>query len=135
MSLSTLKSAIVLAQLGCLPLGGSLAFAGDPANEPRHEYVAVRTLLASPGQYEAKRVVIRGAVVEAIPAVFPNGRRYYALLLREGDTAITVFSWQRPPASRGDDVEVRGVFHTWRFNLHNVIESDRITRTAPRGTS
>jgi hypothetical protein len=60
-------------------------------------------------------------------AIFPNGRPYYTLSISDGQTAITVFSWDRPSVERGDLVTVEGLFYPWRYNLRYVIESRRIT--------
>lgn len=118
-----------------------LASADEPAGGNAEERLPLATILATPDRYAGKEVVIRGVVVEMICAVFPNGRPYYTLTISESHTIITVFSWERPSVERGDLVEVVGVFHPWRYNLHQVIESRRIIRAgfsrggprAPRG--
>ncbi len=89
--------------------------------------VLVEALLSSPDQYSERAVVIRGVVAATARAVFPNGRLYYTLSVADGGSPITVFSWDRPPVERGRCVEVSGIFHIWRYNLHPVIESQRIT--------
>jgi hypothetical protein len=105
-----------------------LASADEPVGGNPEERLPLATILASPDQYAGKEVVVRAWVVEMTRAVFPNGRPYYTLTVSEGHTAITVFSWERPSVERGDLVEVVGVFYPWRYNLHLVIESRRITR-------
>jgi hypothetical protein len=101
------------------------AFAENPAGQTSGERLALATILATPDQHEGKEVLIRGVVVERTRATFPNGRVYYTLSVSDGATA-TVFSWERPPVEPGESVEVVGVFHAWRYNLRNVIESRRI---------
>ncbi len=105
-----------------------LACADESAGGHPEERLPLATILATPDRYAGKEVVIRGVVVEMTRAVFPNGRPYYTLTVSEGHTAITVFSWERPSVEQGDLVEVVGVFYPWRYNLHQVIDSRRITR-------
>jgi len=105
-----------------------LASAHETAGGNSQERLPLATILATPDRYAGKEVVIRGVVVETTRAVFPNGRPYYTLTVSEGHTTITVFSWERPSVERGDLVEVVGVFYPWRYNLHQMIESGRITR-------
>ena len=90
--------------------------------------VSVATILAAPEEYEGQQVVIRGRVAKADRAVFPNGRPYYTLSVGDRRASLTVFSWNRPPVKEGDSVQVAGVFHVWRYNIHHVVESNRITR-------
>lgn len=68
------------------------------------------------------------AVLRANRAVFPNGRHYYTLSVGDGGANLTVFSWTRPVAKAGVQVEVVGVFHVWRYNIQPMIDSQRITR-------
>lgn len=102
------------------------ASAEGPVGERSAERVPLATILATPDRYGGKGVVIRGTVVEMTRAMFPNGRPYYTLLVGDGRTSITVFSWERPSVRQGDVVEVMGNFYTWRYNLRHVIVSQRI---------
>lgn len=95
---------------------------GEPAERP-----SLATLSATPDRYAGKAVIVQGAVAGMTRAIFPNGRPYYTLSISDGQTAITVFSWDRPSVERGDLVEVEGLFYPWRYNLRYVIESRRIT--------
>lgn len=106
----------------------ALAGAGDGA-----ERVPLATILASPDRYAGTAVVVQGQVVKIMRAISPNGRPYYTLAVSDGHAVITVFSWDRPSANRGDLVEVAGAFYPWRYNLRRVIVSDRITRSPPVG--
>ncbi len=106
---------------------GLATFANQPGGDQTVIPVLVETLLSSPDQYSERAVVVRGVVATTARAVFPNGRPYYTLSVADGGSPITVFSWERPPVERGGCVEVSGVFHTWRYNLHPVIESQRVT--------
>jgi hypothetical protein len=114
-------------------LSGSLvsvpASAAEGGGADPGERLPLATILAAPAQYAGKAVVIQGVVAELTRAVFPNGRPYYTLLVSDGETAITVFSWERPPVERGDRADVEGVFYPWRYNLRQVIDSRRITRS------
>lgn len=110
-------------------LVGVLASAVEAAGADPGERLPLATIVAAPDRYAGKEVVIRGVVAELTRAVFPNGRPYYTLSVSDGRTAITVFSWERPPVERGDLVEVEGVFYPWRYNLRQVIDSRRITRS------
>lgn len=106
-----------------------LASADEPAGGDSGERLPLATILATPDRYAGKEVVIQGVAVEMTRAIFPNGRPYYTLSVSDGQAAITVFSWERPSVERGDLVDVVGVFYTWRYNLRQVIESRRITRS------
>ena len=105
-----------------------LASADELGGGNPEERLPLATILATPDRYAGKEVVVRGVVAEMTRAVFPNGRPYYTLTVSEGHTAITVFSWEPPSIERGDLVEVVGIFYPWRYNIHLVIESRRITR-------
>ncbi len=72
-------------------------------------------------------VTIRGTVATAKRAKFPNGRRYHTLIVRSGDATLTVFSWEPPAVKPGDPVQVEGTFHTWRYNIHHMVESRRVS--------
>jgi len=89
---------------------------------------APATILEAPEEYAEQQVVIRGRVMSARRAVFPNGRPYHTLSVGDERASLTVFSWDRPSVKEGDSVQVGGVFHVWRYNIHHVIESNRITR-------
>lgn len=104
------------------------AIAGGRAGANPAAPIPAATILAAPEKYEGKEVVIRGAVVKANRAVFPNGRPYYTLLIGDGRATLTMFSWARPPVKEGDLVEAVGVFHVWRYNIRHMIESTLITR-------
>jgi hypothetical protein len=93
------------------------------------QVVPIAQLLVSPDQYEDKEVLIRGVVLKKVRAVFPNGRPYSTLSVSDGERAITVFSWKDPPVETGDSVEVSGTFRIWRYNLHHMIEVQRIIRS------
>lgn len=103
---------------------------GQPHLSPGR-VVPIAQLLASPDRYAEKEVLIRGTVVKKARAVFPNDRPYFTLLVSDGEGAIRVFSWEEPPVENGDSVEVSGTFHIWRYNLSQMIESRRITRSGP----
>lgn len=105
------------------------ASAVEAAEVDPGERLPLATIVAAPDQYAGKAVIIQGVVAELTRAVFPNGRPYYTLSVSDGGTAITVFSWERPPVERGDLIEVEGVFYPWRYNLRQVIDSRRITRS------
>ena len=105
------------------------ASAIEAAGAAAGERVPLATIVVTPDQYAGKEVVIQGVVAEVTRAVFPNGRPYYTLSVSDGQIAITVFSWERPPVERGELVEVEGVFYPWRYNLRQVIDSRRITRS------
>ena len=116
--------ALLIASLVSVPASAVEAAEAEPG-----ERLPLATIVAAPDQYAGKEVVIRGMVAELTGAVFPNGRPYYTLSVSDGQTAITVFSWERPPVERGDRIEVEGVFYPWRYNLRQVIDSRRITRS------
>ncbi len=116
--------AFLSASLVSVPASAVEGAEADPG-----ERLSLATIVATPDQYAGKAVVIQGVVAELTPAVFPNGRPYYTLSVGDGGTAITVFSWERPPVERGDRVEVEGVFYPWRYNLRQVIDSRRVTRS------
>lgn len=105
-----------------------LASAVEAAGVNPGERVPLARIVAAPERYAGKEVVIQGVVAELTHAVFPNGRPYYTLSVSDGQTAIAVFSWERPPVERGDLVEIEGVFYPWRYNLRQVIDGRRITR-------
>ena len=90
--------------------------------------IAPATILEAPEEYAEQQVVIRGRVGSTKRAVFPNGRPYHTLSVGDERASLTVFSWDRPSVKEGDSVQVVGVFHVWRYNIHHVIESHRITR-------
>ena len=116
--------ALLIASLVSVPASAVEAAEAEPG-----ERLPLATIVAAPDQYAGKAVVIQGVVAELTGAVFPNGRPYYTLSVSDGQTAITVFSWERPPVERGDRIEVEGVFYPWRYNLRQVIDSRRITRS------
>lgn len=116
--------AFLSASLVSVPASAVEAAEADPG-----ERVPLARIVAAPDRYAGREVVIQGAVAELTRAVFPNGQPYYTLSVSDGQTAITVFSWERPPVERGDLVEVEGVFYPWRYNLRQVIDSRRITRS------
>jgi hypothetical protein len=103
---------------------------GQPRLSPG-QVAPIAQLLASPDRYAEKEVLIGGTVVKKARAVFPNDRPYFTLLVSDGEGAIRVFSWEEPPVENGDSVEVSGTFHIWRYNLSQMIESRRITRSGP----
>lgn len=105
-----------------------LATAGEPAGGSSCGPVPVATILASPDQYGEQEVLVRGLVMKKTRAIFPNEKPYYTLSVGDGQNTIAVFSWTDPPVQEGDHVEVAGVFHIWRYNLHHIIESRRITK-------
>ncbi|MBI3030125.1 MAG: hypothetical protein HYY64_11495 [Candidatus Rokubacteria bacterium] len=117
-------AALLSASLVSVPASAVQAAGADPA-----ERLPLATIVTAPDQYAGKAVVIRGVVAAVTRAVFPNGRPYYTLSVGDGQTAVTVFSWERPPVEQGDRVEVEGVFYPWRYNLRQVIDSRRITRS------
>ncbi len=117
-------AAFLSASLVSVPASAVEAAEAEPGGRLR-----LATIVAAPDQYAGKEVVIQGVVAELTGAVFPNGRPYYTLSVGDGQTAVTVFSWERPPVERGDRVEVEGVFYPWRYNLRLVIDSRRITRS------
>jgi hypothetical protein len=90
--------------------------------------VVAATILAAPDAWEGKELTLRGRVLKMSRAVFPNGRPYYTVLVGEEGSALTVFSWSRPSVGPGDLVEAVGVFHVWRYNVHYMLASTRITR-------
>lgn len=122
------SAALVTVLLGGL---GPLTVAAEQAELQPKAPIPIVTILATPDKFEGTEVTVRGAVVSAKRAVFPNGRSYYTLSLGDERAAITVFSWERPSVEPGDQVEVMGVFHRWRYNLPRMIESLRITRVRP----
>lgn len=107
------------------------ASADAPAGGSPCRLVSVEVLLAAPGRYAEQAVRIREQVLAKTRAIFPNGRPYYTLLVGSGQRTLTVFSWADPGVERGDRVDVLGVFHVWRYNLHHMVESHRITRVEP----
>lgn len=122
----------LLGTLGFFTLLAGLARVASPdeaAGADPGERLPLATIMAAPDRYVGNEVLIQGVVAELSRAVFPNGRPYYTLSVRDGQTAITVFSWERPSVERGDLVEVEGVFYPWRYNLCEVIDSRRITRS------
>ncbi len=86
------------------------------------------TILAAADAYEGETVMVQGTVARLERAVFPNGRPYYTLSVEDARTTLTVFSWSPPSVKEGDRVEAVGIFHIWRYNIHHMIESVRITR-------
>ncbi len=118
-----------MASLSTLLIGLTLlASADEPSGVNPCGPASVATILASPERYGEMEVHVRGLVLSKTRAVFPNGRAYYTLAVGDGQRVITVFSWTDPAVKEGDHVEVTGVFHIWRYNLHHVIESRRIAR-------
>lgn len=112
-----------------LGAGPELAFvAGGRADSDSSAPVSVATILAAPAAYAGQKVVIQGTVLRAQRSVFPNRRPYYTLAVGDRSASITVFSWARPSAKEGDLVEAAGIFHIWRYNLHHMVESERISR-------
>lgn len=101
-------------------------FADDQVGSGPGVLIPMATILATPEQYEGKEVVIRGKVVGANRATFPNGRLYYTLSIENGGTAITVFSWEGLTVRPGDYVQAEGTFHVWRYGIHHMIEGRRI---------
>lgn len=120
--------ALVAVLLGSLDRS---AIAGEPAETKPKASTPVAAIVATPDKFEGTEVTVRGAVVKAKRAVFPNGRSYSTLRVGDERAAITVFSWEKPSVELGDQVEVVGVFHVWRYNLPQMIESRRITRVRP----
>lgn len=90
--------------------------------------ISAATILAAPDAWEGKELTLRGRVLKVSRVVFPNGRPYYTVLVGDKGNALTVFSWSRPSVEAGDLVEAVGVFHVWRYNLHYMLASTRITR-------
>ena len=90
--------------------------------------IPAATILAATDTYEGETVMIQGIVARVERAVFPNGRPYYTLSVEDARATLTVFSWSPPSVKEGDRVEAVGVFHIWRYNIHHMIESIRITR-------
>lgn len=114
--------------LGSLDLSATVG--EQTAAEPKAP-TPVATILATPDTFEGTGVTVRGSVVKMKRAVFPNGRVYYTLSVGDERAAITVFTWEAPPVKPGDQVEAVGVFHVWRYNFPQMIESHRITRVGP----
>lgn len=105
--------------------------APEQAQAQPKAFIPVAAILGTPDKFEGTEVTVRGAVVDAKRAVFPNGRSYSTLSVGDERSAITVFSWDRLLLQLGDQVEVVGVYHSWRYNLPRMIESRRITRVRP----
>ena len=120
--------AFLSASLVSVPASAVEAAGADPG-----ERLPLATIVAAPDRYAGREVLIQGVVAELTRAVFPNGRPYYTLSVSDGQTAITVFSWEPPTVERGDFIEVEGVFYPWRYNLRQVIDSRRISR--PRSST
>lgn len=114
--------------LGSLDLSATVG--EQTAAEPKAP-TPVATILATPDTFEGTGVTVRGSVVKMKHAVFPNGRGYYTLSVSDERAAVTVFSWDRPSVELGDQVEAVGVFHVWRYNLQQMIESRRIIKIRP----
>lgn len=64
--------ALLASVVGLLIAAGQ---AGGSSSRP----IPIATILAAPDAYEGQTVTIRGRVVRAERAVFPNGRSYYTL--------------------------------------------------------
>lgn len=127
---------VALLVLSALSVGLKLlASADELAGGELAERPPLATICASPDRYAGKAVVIQGVVAEMTRAIFPNGRPYYTLSISDGQTAITVFSWDRPSVEQGDLVQVVGVLYPWRYNLRHVIESRRIIRSTLRASA
>lgn len=122
---SVALSSFLLRSLDLLATVGEQTAAEPKAPTP------VATILATPDTFEGGEVTVRGSVVKMKPAVFPNGRAYYTLSVGDERVAITVFTWEAPSVKPGDQVEAVGVFHVWRYNVPQMIESRRITRVGP----
>lgn len=118
-------ASVLLGSLDRSATVGEQTAAGSKASLP------VATILATPDTFEGTGVTVRGSVVKMKRAVFPNGRGYYTLSVSDERAAVTVFSWDRPSVELGDQVEAVGVFHVWRYNLQQMIESRRITKIRP----
>jgi len=114
--------------LGSLDLSATVG--EQTAAEPKAP-TPVATILATPDTFEGTEVTVRESVVKMKRAVFPNGRAYYTLSVGDDRAAITVFTWEAPPVKPGDQIEAVGVFHAWRYNVPQMIESRRITRVGP----
>ncbi|MBI2552977.1 MAG: hypothetical protein HYV92_00780 [Candidatus Rokubacteria bacterium] len=117
----------VLAVSGAFGLAGSALAAAEQELSPSAP-LPVATILAAPETFEGKHVVVQGTVVEAARKVFPNGRPYHTLSVRDGESVLTVFSWSRLPVRAGDRIEAIGVFHVWRYNFRHVIEAGAVRR-------
>jgi len=133
MNRTVVAAVVVLSALsvGLNPLASADELAGgEPAERP-----SLATLFAAPDRYAGKAVTIQGVVAGMTRAIFPNGRPYHTLSISDGQTAITVFFWDRPSVEQGDLVEVAGLFYPWRYNLRHVIESRRITRSTLRASA
>lgn len=122
---SVAMASVLLGSLDCSATVGEQTAAEPKAPTP------VATILATPDTFEGREVTVRGSVVKMKPAVFPNGRAYYTLSVGDERAAITVFTWEAPSVKPGDQVEAVGVFHVWRYNVPQMIESCRITKVGP----
>lgn len=120
-------SSVVLASvlLGSFDLSATV---GEQTTAEPKASIPVAAILATPDTFEGMEVTVRGSVVKMKRAVFPNGRAYYTFSVGDERAAITVFTWEAPSVKHGDQVEAVGVFHVWRYNLPQMIESRRITR-------
>jgi hypothetical protein len=122
----TIASAALLSAL-LLGLTQS-AIAGGQAGANPSTPIPAATILAAADAYEGETVMIQGTVARVERAVFPNRRPYYTLSVEDARATLTVFSWSPPSVKEGDRVEAVGIFHIWRYNIHHMIESVRITR-------
>lgn len=122
---SVALSSVLLGSLDLSATVGAQTAAESKASIP------VATILAAPDKFEGFEVTVRGAIVKIKRAVFPNGRTYYTLLVGDERGVITLFTWETPPVKLGDQVEAVGVFHVWRYNIPQMIESRRLTRVGP----
>ena len=128
-----MRSVLCRVVLACVLLGSldcSTTAGEQTAAEPKVS-TPIATILAAPDTFEGVEVTVLGSIVKMRRALFPNGRAYYTLLVSDERTAITVFTWEAPPVKYNDEVEVVGVFHVWRYNLQQMIESRRITKVRP----
>ncbi len=118
---------------GALLIGmGVLILVRDRPASVSGRSVSLASILSAPETYEGKEVLLQGKVVAARQATFPNGRRYYTLSIGDERVFVTVFSWERPLVNPGDSVRVEGTFHTWRYNIHHMIENARTHRDSDR---
>lgn len=111
-----------------LMIPGWRAVADGKADALSAAPIAVEAILAAADAYEGETVMIQGTVARVERAVFPNRRPYYTLSVEDARATLTVFSWSPPSVKEGDRVEAVGIFHIWRYNIHHMIESVRITR-------
>lgn len=108
------------AALLALLLAAPLARAADSAAR----------ILADPAVFDGKDVTLSGKVTALKPRTSRAGNDYFTFVLNDGQGALTVFAFGRPPCADGAVATVEGVFHVvkrvGRYTFRNQVDASRI---------